>query len=73
MRILLVLCCAVLALGAQDTAIQTGTGHAFACADYSQGKVCIVSKDGAVEWSHPAKNCKSAPSPAYRMSVKVSG
>jgi hypothetical protein len=29
-------------------------GHPFACADYSQGKVFIVSADGKVEWEYPA-------------------
>jgi len=32
-------------------------GHRFACADYSQGKVCIVAADGKVEWEYPAKDC----------------
>ncbi len=32
-------------------------GHPFACTDYAQGKVFIVSADGAVEWEYPAKNC----------------
>ena len=31
--------------------------HAFACADYTQGKVLAVSKDGKVEWEYPAPNC----------------
>ena len=29
--------------------IQTGQGHPFACTDYSQGKVFIVSADGKVD------------------------
>jgi hypothetical protein len=29
-------------------------GHPFACTDYSQGKVFIVSADGKVEWEYPA-------------------
>src|SRR5512132_1317917 len=31
--------------------------HHFACADYTQGKVYIVSTDGKVEWEHPAPSC----------------
>ena len=31
-------------------------GHRFACADYSQGKVCIVGADAKVEWEYPAKD-----------------
>ena len=32
-------------------------GHRFACADYSQGKVFVVSAEGKVEWEHPAPSC----------------
>jgi hypothetical protein len=32
-------------------------GHPFACTDYSQGKVFIVSAAGNVEWEYPATNC----------------
>ena len=32
-------------------------GHRFACADYSQGKVCIVAADGKIEWEYPARDC----------------
>ena len=32
-------------------------GHRFACADYIQGKVFVVSADGKVEWEHPAPSC----------------
>jgi len=45
------------ALAAQEPPIQTGTGHDFACADYSQGKVFLVSPDGAVEWEYDAPSC----------------
>ncbi len=41
----------------QPAPIQTGTGHAFACADYSGNKVFLVSKEGKVEWEYPAKTC----------------
>jgi hypothetical protein len=31
--------------------------HPFVCTDYVQGKVCIVSASGAIEWEYPARNC----------------
>jgi hypothetical protein len=31
--------------------------HRFACTDYTQGKVFIVSLAGAVEWEYPAEHC----------------
>lgn len=31
--------------------------HPFACADYSQGKVMLVSAAGAIEWEHAAPGC----------------
>ena len=34
--------------------IQQGQGHHFACTDYTQGKVFIVSPAGKVEWEYPA-------------------
>ncbi len=37
--------------------LQTGQGHRFACADYSQGKVFMVSAEGRVEWEYPAPSC----------------
>jgi hypothetical protein len=46
------------ALGQENAGpIQTGAGHRFACADYTQGKVFIVSAAGQVEWEYPAPNC----------------
>src|SRR5260221_9720893 len=33
------------------------TKHRFACTDYTQGKVFIVSSEGAVEWEYPAEHC----------------
>jgi hypothetical protein len=44
---------------ADDSAapVQTGPGHRFACADYSQDKVFIVAADGHVEWEHAAPGC----------------
>ncbi|MEI7956088.1 MAG: hypothetical protein WCJ66_13045 [Verrucomicrobiota bacterium] len=38
-------------------ALARAEGHRFACADYSQGKVCIVAADGKIEWEYPASNC----------------
>lgn len=32
-------------------------GHPFACTDYTQGKVCLVSAGGKVEWEYPAPSC----------------
>jgi hypothetical protein len=29
----------------------------FVCADYTRGKVCIVSGSGALEWEYPAEHC----------------
>ena len=31
--------------------------HPFACTDYSQGKVFVVSAEGKVEWEYAAANC----------------
>lgn len=38
-------------------AIRPQAGHRFACADYSQGKIFIVSAQGRVEWEYPAPSC----------------
>ncbi|MEI6605445.1 MAG: hypothetical protein WCP35_09055 [Verrucomicrobiota bacterium] len=46
--------CLALICGA---AFARAEGHRFACADYSQGKVCIVAADGKVEWEYPANSC----------------
>ena len=37
--------------------IQQGQGHPFACTDYSQGKVFLVSAEGRVEWEYRAPSC----------------
>jgi hypothetical protein len=34
-----------------------GSGHPFACTDYSAGKVFLVSKEGKVEWEYSAPSC----------------
>ena len=31
--------------------------HPFACTDYTQGKVFLVSAEGKAEWDYPAANC----------------
>ncbi len=38
------------------TSVQSGKGHPFACVDYSQGKLFLVSAEGKVEWEYPAPN-----------------
>lgn len=45
----------ICALGAFAAAAETS--HRFACTDYTQGKVFIVSAAGKVEWEYPASNC----------------
>lgn len=59
MRPAILLCLlAILAVcTAADPGLQTGTPHRFLCADYSQGKVCIVEKDGTVSWTAKAPSC----------------
>lgn len=37
---------------AQDAPTITGTGHPFACGDYTGGKAFIVAADGKVEWEY---------------------
>ena len=32
-------------------------GHPMACADYTQGKVFVISADGRIEWEYPAPHC----------------
>jgi Arylsulfotransferase (ASST) len=33
------------------------TRHAFLCADYTQGIVCIISDEGKIVWQYPAERC----------------
>lgn len=49
--------CAMLTAGSLFAAEGSGKGHAFACTDYTQGKVFIVSADGKAEWEYPAESC----------------
>ena len=52
------LLCPLLVRAAPPTGpTQQGRGHAFACADYVQGKVFIVSAEGKAEWEYPAPSC----------------
>jgi hypothetical protein len=39
------------------TGSQLISGHPFACADYSQGKIFLVGADGKVQWDYQASNC----------------
>jgi hypothetical protein len=43
-------------VGAVSAAAQTN-GHPFACTDYTQGKVFLVSATGKAEWEYPAASC----------------
>jgi hypothetical protein len=31
--------------------------HSFACTDYTQGRVCIISAEGKLVWEYPARDC----------------
>ena len=44
-------------LPAAPPAAPAASGHPFLCADYTDGKVCIVSAAGKVEWEYPAPSC----------------
>ena len=48
-----------LSLGAPSPcpAAESAVAHPFACTDYSEGKVFIVSRSGQVEWEYPAASC----------------
>jgi hypothetical protein len=37
--------------------VSQGKGHSMVCADYSQGKIFVVSEQGKVEWEYPAPSC----------------
>lgn len=56
--LVLMLCLPFEAAGSDAPAsVQTGKAHRFACTDYSQGKVFIVSPEGKIEWECAAPNC----------------
>jgi hypothetical protein len=42
---------------AEDNRNTQSPQHTFACADYTQGKVFIVSKEGKVEWEYQTQTC----------------
>jgi len=50
---------AVLAIGFLNSLAhaEPDNGHPFACTDYSQGKVFLVSGAGKVEWEYQTKSC----------------
>lgn len=54
---------ALLSLAGAAVLVQTGLaadsvkGRAFACTDYTAGKVFIISATGAIEWEYPARSC----------------
>jgi hypothetical protein len=48
---------AVAAEPAAAQPVSTQSGHRFACADYSQGKVFIISQEGKAEWEYAAPSC----------------
>src|SRR5512140_3680197 len=43
--------------GASLAADSPAPAHAFACTDYSQGKVFLVNEQGRVDWEYPAPSC----------------
>jgi hypothetical protein len=53
---LLVFICLTSVIQAQ-TVPGSMTKHTFACTDYSQGLVCIISDEGKLLWQYPAENC----------------
>jgi hypothetical protein len=42
---------------AEPEPVQQGRGHPFACTDYVQGKVFLISAEGHIEWEYPAPRC----------------
>lgn len=48
---------AALALFCCASGTRAQSGHAFACTDYSQGKVFLVDRDGKVTWTYDAPSC----------------
>jgi len=57
MRLTGLLLCGGALLALAEDPVQSGTGHPFACTDYSGQRVCLVSAEGQVEWSYPTGNC----------------
>ena len=54
---LLILLALMIAEPLRAEAVVPPPSHAFACTDYTQGKVFIVSREGKVTWEYPAENC----------------
>lgn len=48
-----------LMIGLLDGLVQAAptNGHAFACTDYTQGKVFLVAPDGRIEWEYQTTSC----------------
>lgn len=40
-----------------DAPAEPKGGHPFVCADFSKGKLYIISAKGEIEWEYPAKTC----------------
>lgn len=47
----------ILAVLIQNLSAQKVIRHSFACTDYSQGMVFIISEDGKPVWQYPAEQC----------------
>ncbi len=54
---LTLLFCGLISLSQPTKAAESPLRHRFAAADYSQGKVFIVSAEGKVEWEYDAPSC----------------
>jgi hypothetical protein len=47
----------ILAFFIQTAVAQKMEKHQFACTDYTQGMVFIISSEGKPVWQYPAENC----------------
>jgi hypothetical protein len=57
-RVLLLMFWMTFTLWIQAQKVQDfSTRHTFACTDYTQGIVCIISDEGKMLWQYPAENC----------------
>jgi hypothetical protein len=43
--------------GNDSNSISHASGHAFACADYSQGRIFLISRTGKIEWEYATPSC----------------
>jgi hypothetical protein len=48
---------AILSFAVLPATVALPAGHPFACTDYSQGKVFLVSAEGKIEWEYSAPAC----------------